>query len=530
MAIQGRLLHRLSTFGWILAGTAGPAFAQGPPGASAGGPKPIVNERQIKLPAGVATATQVLQKAIPSARDFEDLKGTPLAHKPFALMDPKTRRAVSAQEKITLGDGRIVPAGEYWGQLNELEVYLNRLGHSLRNKAPLPVLRRAAVNEAALGAEARAIGASHRQLPAVDLKRFSPAAAGTPMLEQLRNLVSEADARKLGFSAAQYQANLAQLAGLNPASASPLHVAELAKSPAVRSRIDGFRPPPVRPARPVHQNYPFNFQLGGANTFLAYLRGRGSIDGVAYAMANPPTEDDLKNSLSHFAFHSDATAGGSVFGVGFTLANATADFTTSAKLLTAKMSVTVVGQSIFNLNESAPGTWQRSARYVRGADLSTTVPIPIGPVTLSVKLGVHGDAGVQYGAGVYGGLPYVRAWVDPFVHTSVYAQAGAQIGGGWLGVEAGVGANMTLLNAEMHIAGEAGIYWFYTFGIREKFVVHNKMDMLGGRVYAYARFNHPCIPDVWNTCHNTATVNLFNWGGYRAEGDLFAVDASRPLN
>ncbi len=521
----------LSVLGLALVGATTPALAQIPPKSNALALKlkPIVNERQIKLAPGVATISLALKNATPPPTAFEDIKLPAIQHQPFALMDPKTRRAVGRTDKITLPDGRQVPAGEYYDQLNAMESYLNKNGYSLKNKTPLPVLRRAVINEGTLLTQTRTISAFHKQLPKIELQRFSLATAKEPVAAQLKSFVSEGDAKKLGISAQQYQTHIQESAAVSLAGVSPLHTIMATKLATSRIPIKIGINTPNRRAYPIHQNYPFNFELGNASSFQAYLRGKGTIDGVAYSIPNPPASDDLNNNASHFTFHGDATAGGAVFGVGFTLANANADFSTSAKHVTAKMNVTVVGQTIFNVNESAPGQWTRSQRFVKGTDLSTTIPIPIGPLSLNIKVGVHGDAGLEYGAGVYGGLPLVRVWVDPFVHTSVYAQAGVCIGGSWLGVEGGVGANMTLLNNEMEISGEAGVIWLFAFGIREKFVIHNKLDMLSGRVYAYAQFNHPCVPDFWNSCHNTATVNLFNWSGFHSEGDLISIDASRPL-
>ncbi len=530
MPMRFGLSANLSALGLALVGAAAPAFAQLPPKTSALGLKvqPIVNDRQIKLAPGVTTAMLALKNATPPASAFEDIRGTPIAHQPFPLMDPKTRKAVGRNDKITLPDGRQVPAGEYYDQLNAFEAYLNKNGHTLKNKTPLPVLRRAAVNDAALVTQTHTIGAFHKQLPKIELQRFSMATEKAPLATQLKSLVSEGDAKKIGVSAQQYQTHIQQAATVSPSAVNPSHAFMIAKLPHYVA-LGRVPLPSARKAYPIHHTYPFNFELGSASNFQAYLRGKGSIDGVAYAIPNPPTPDDMNNSGSHFTFHGDATAGGAVFGAGFTLANANADFSSSAKTVSAKMNVSVVGQTIFNLNESAPGSWTKSQRFVKGADISTTIPIPIGPLSLNIKLGVHGEAGLEYGAGIYGGLPMVRVWVDPFVHTSVYIQGGVCVGASWLGVEGGVGANMTLINDDMSISGEAGVFWLFAFGIREKFVIHNKLDMLSGNVYAYVQFNHPCVPDFWNSCHNKATVNLFNWSGYHTEGDLIALDFSRPL-
>ena len=529
------LCSRLSALTLVLSVASLPAQGQAPP------PSPIqpkgtlsalTNARAIRLAPGVATIARALPavQALHANSVLEDIKSPAITHNPFQLVDPKTRKLVGPNDKITLPDGRVVPAGAYYGELNALEAWLNGIGHSLKNKQALPVLRRTTLNATQFSAQAKQVGSFHKVLPKVDLQRFTVANAQSPMATQVKHMVSLGDAQKLGLTAQQYDEGVKGLSVANLVSAAPAHMAKAAVHPQFAHLVKAHKPlPDAKKSFQIHQAYPFNFELGSAGTFQAYLRGKGTIDGVAFAIANPPTNDDLNNSQSHFAFHGDATAGGAVFNQGFTLATANADFTSSAKLVSAKMDVSVLGQSIFHLNESGPGKWEKEQKFSKGCDVHTSIPVPIGPLTLTVKLGVQGEAGIQYGVGIYGGLPMVRGWVDPYVRSSVYAQAGVGVGGDWLGLSAGVGANMTLLNNDLEISGEAGVYWFFAFGLKEKLVVHNKLEMLSGRVYAFATFGHPCFPDVWNACPSTVTVDLFNWPGLKFEGDLLAVDLSRPL-
>jgi hypothetical protein len=536
MSRHESLYPRLSAFTVLLSVAALPALGQGaipPPNQAKGALSPVANARAVRLAPGVLTVARTLP-AVPALHAnsvLEDIKGRAIPHVPFQMVDPKTRMLVGPNDKITLPDGRIVPAGAYYGELNALEAWLNGLGHSLKNKQPIPVVRRAVINASVFTAQAKSVSAFHKVLPRIDVQRFSITSAQAPVSTQIQHMVSLGDAQKLGLSAQQYQEGLKGLTTANLSSGAPTHMAQAAVHPLLKQLVkrDPIALVPVKTSYKVHQDYPFNFELGSAGTFQAYLRGKGTIDGVAYAVSNPPTNDDLNNSASHFTFHGDAAAGGSVFNQGFTLATANADFTSSAKLLSAKMDVAVLGQSIFHLNESAPGKWEKEQKFAMNCDVNTSIPVPIGPLTLTVKLGVQGEAGIQYGMGIYGGLPMVRGWVDPYVHTSVYAQAGIGVGGDWLGASAGVGANMTLLNNDLDITGEAGVFWFLNFGIREKLVVHNKVEMLSGRVYAFATVGHPCVPDVWNACPSTVTTDLWNWPGLKSEGDLIAVDLSRPL-
>ena len=119
---------RLSVFTLLLAAATLPALGQGmvpppSPNQPKGALSPLANARAIRLAPGVATIAQAMPavQALHANTVLEDIKKTPIPHLPFQLIDPKTRKPVGPNDKITLPDGRVVPAGAYYKELNSLE-------------------------------------------------------------------------------------------------------------------------------------------------------------------------------------------------------------------------------------------------------------------------------------------------------------------------------------------------------------------------------------------------------------------------
>src|SRR4051794_10545124 len=84
----------------------------------------------LGLCAGLAHAqapslTKDLPKVQIDHKDFKHHKRDPIAHKPIEMHDPKTGKAVKADDTITLPDGKKVKAGPYFTQINALEKKFN---------------------------------------------------------------------------------------------------------------------------------------------------------------------------------------------------------------------------------------------------------------------------------------------------------------------------------------------------------------------------------------------------------------------
>ena len=274
---------RLSVFTLLLAAAALPALGQGlvppsPPNQPKGALSPLANARAIRLAPGVATIARAMPAVQPLHANavLEDIKRTPIPHQAFQLIDPKTRRIVGPSDNITLPDGRVVPAGAYYKELNALESWLNGAGHTLKNKEALPVLRRTAINATLLSSQSKQIGAFHKVLPKIDLQRIKPTAGAAPIGSQIQSMVSQGDAQKLGLSPQQYQDGLKSLSGANLTSAAPAHMAKAAVAPLFKPAGTKLNAAiaAVKVRKPIHKTYPFDFEVGSAGTFQAYLRGR----------------------------------------------------------------------------------------------------------------------------------------------------------------------------------------------------------------------------------------------------------------
>ncbi len=259
------------------------------------------------------------------------------------------------------------------------------------------------------------------------------------------------------------------------------------------------------------------------------MHGQTYIKGTAYQVPNPPTDSALRGIGNQFTLHGDAAAGGAVFGLNIDVLSASADFSASSQQVNANVDVSVLGQSVFNINESDPNSWAQTNQISKGVDFHTTIPIPISIVTLSVTVGAQGQVGLQYSATMDSPMAFVSGSVGPYVQSNVYAQAGVGIGGSWLGVSAGVGGNMTLMNYNMDVEGEVGLLWFINTGLMEKLQVTDSLNLLSGNIYVFAQFNYPCVPDFWNSCSSQISHTLWSWPGFQTNGTLASYNNSHPL-
>ena len=142
--------------------------------------------------------------------------------------------------------------------------------------------------------------------------------------------------------------------------------------------------------------------------------------------------------------------------------------------------------------------------------------IPIGPIVVSGEIGVQGDAGLRYDismnrTGVGGG-------VGPFINTSVYGEIGLSIGI----AGAGVGAEMTLMNAGFNLKAAVRMTWYGSWMFWQNFYADYDLKMLQGKVYAYVyvyvpRFGIP----PWKK--KQWEHNFFDWGGFRENGTMVNI-------
>src|SRR5579871_122276 len=489
------------------------------------------NGRQARIRPGL----EVIQKTLPNAQiqpgAIQEIKRQPIPFKPFPIMDPQTRQPAARSAQITLPDGRKVPAGEYYDQLNALEADLNKRGFSLKTKQKNLILQQTTINRQQITAQGTRIAALHKPAPLTPMVKFKAAAPHSPIAAQLQRHVAPEDAHVFGLQPNEYQTALTHLGSLN---LKVNGVGNLYQSGnIIQNGIkNGTFPLPIKiihwlgpfptppPPTTINYSYPFNWSVGSQSTFEAYLRGSASITGTVYQVSNPPDDGELRSTNNQVLLHGDATAGGAIFNQNIDILSGSADFSASNQQCNAKMDISVLGQSIFSLNESDPNSWNQSNQISKGIDYHTTVSIQITILTLNCTVGASGEVGIQYSVSLASPLAYAAGSFGPYVQANTYAQAGIGVGWSWLGAEAGVGGNMTLMKYSLDVEGQVGLLWFINYGLFEKLQITDTLDLLSGHIYVYAQVNHPCFPDVWDSCSNQVSHDLWNWPGFQTTGTL----------
>jgi hypothetical protein len=182
-----------------------------------------------------------------------------------------------------------------------------------------------------------------------------------------------------------------------------------------------------------------------------------------------------------------------------------------------------MGQSVYNLNQSATTSWSKSDQLSKTFDYSTKFRFMLGPIPISVQLGAQGSVGVRY----FVGLSPIKAsaQVIPTVNARVYAQAGIDI----VVASAGVGGQLRLIDLSIRIGADLTLRQNGSgLAIDEHFYAQNELTMLSGSLYVYAEVYVPRfgIPP-WTKKHYE--WDLWKWKGLQVKGYLFNVHRTTAL-
>jgi hypothetical protein len=444
---------------------------------------------------------------------------------PFEMLDPHTRQPIAPTATITLPNGKRVQAKEYYDQLNSFEKWLNEQGYSLRLPGTKTVIEKLAVNESLLSRQIASAprptqlphrlnfmeSNSFRMLSAPQSLRLNPThplALKTPaMMEtaKLNTVVTKVNTANLTSHMRDE---------LVIDSASIINICKI---------IVCGNLPPATQCTPVQKSQSWNWNTGDPSTFNAYLNGTLSLSGEA---CKPANMQNFSQNNSQFTLSAEGKAGGYVFNVGGDLLRLTGSFkgNQTNNTIAANLGVFVLGQDVYSLNKSATAQWGIDDSVSKGVDFSTSIPIPVGPFDINVTIGAQGNVGVGYSLNLY--PTNVSASANPFVNSSVYAQAGLNI----VVAEAGVGVSMTLLDADLQLGVNAGIGWLFGFYLSSEVYADVSLDMLNGNVYVYAKVYYPCF-DPWpDICNHQWNADLWSWSGLQYNSVLFDDKTITPLN
>jgi hypothetical protein len=286
-------------------------------------------------------------------------KRPPIQFKAFEVQDPSNRKPISRETIFTLPDGKKIPAGQYYDELNKLESQFNALGYTLKDPRETKLeLQVTPVPVATLQTQAQTLRAAY--LPNA---RF----------------------QKLNLDAVKQ---------------------EQLKTTRVRPDLGAV----IRAAQPLHWNKDWNYSVGDPNVFSAFINGHITLDGT--------------QSLT--TIDGAAKAGGSMFSHSFDLLQVTSTLSAPRSgNMNVKVGVSVVGSSVYNLNQDVTTSWSKTDSLQKTLDKSVTYHFSLGPIPMTARMGVQGAAGISYGVGI---APVnASANLGPFVHTKVYAQVGADI-------------------------------------------------------------------------------------------------------
>ena len=461
--------------------------------------------------------------------------------KAFAMVDPKTNKPIAPTATISLPNGKKPMAQQYYAEVNAFEKWLADHGQSLRTiKHGTPVTLHEVKLDRSLMERQIQRAPKPTGLPKQInlLSSYSHKSLSSPPLLQLASGPTISGIRKVGGISndeinrqlAQYHFNAIARNGVilaDPRDLAKLDskLLTLNSKPKYVARIDPNRLTlaPL-PCKPFQSSRPWNFDQGSADTFYAYVSGAINVSGEAC----PPPDRQRQDAVhqSHVNFSAEAKAGGTVFGIGGDLLRATGNLggNQGDNTVNAGLGIFVLGNNILNLNKTAVGHWGVDDQISKGLDFSTSFPIPIGPFDVEVTIGARGEAGFQYSLSLD---PWsVSLGGGPFVHSSIYAQAGLNV----VIAEAGVGVTLTLVSWDMNVGGYTAIGWMNGLYVVDELYADHTLDMLSGSLYVYLKVFYPCL-DPWpDICSDQFQDNVFAWNGFHYDSVIFDQKDKIPLD
>ncbi len=475
---------------------------------------------QVRAGAVQGTAPKVDIQA--NSPTIQILNRAPVATRNFAVADPQTGAAIAPTTILTLPDGRKFPASTYYTELNKIEKGLNDLGYSLRSMPSELVLQKSVIRPGVLQQQAQQFTSVGPRLSDVALRqRFlsAPTLGGQQVLMagQLNPQTTQAiRAKNVGKSVDLNNNQLRlipqtpQVGGVRPRVQERIKI----RPGGIFGNTAQFKTP-----KTFHREQPWNWNVGDPSSFQAYITGKLVADGKA-APSDSPSDADIFKSASEYSLSGDAQAGGSILGRNITLLNATAKFdapSNTSRPLNANSQIQVLGITVLNFNQDVPDNYAKSDKISKNLHYSVPFGIPLGPVWLGGEIGTNGEAGLQYSISM--NRTGVGGTLTPFVHTSVYGEGGASV----VIAGAGVGVQMTLINADLDSYGQARLGWFLKWIFFQDLYVGYNVRMLDGRVYGYVYVYVPKFGlPPWEK--KQWEHDFWNWSGFGSQGTLVNYD------
>jgi hypothetical protein len=389
-----------------------------------------------------------------------------IQHVPFKITDPKTGKEVSPSAMITLPDGTQKKAGDYYAELNKFEKKFNEMGYTLRTKGGQKVLlQEHLVEDDKLNAQAKTISDTHKPFDAAAMKPIPKPAELATNHAQIK---AQTSARVQGIQQA--------LTGSAPANGA---------------------------AAGTQNVKTWDYTVGNKAIMAAFVQGNIQTKGATDAVT----------------IQAEANAGGYLINHRMDLLQAKGSVTAPLQgAIQAKLNVYVMGQSIYNLDKSEQVDWQVNKVLSKTYDYSTTLRHSIGPISINVRLGARGNAGINVVVGVHSA--HATLQVTPQLKVQVYAQASVDA----IVAKGGVGGEVTLLNGQMQIGADLGLSNDPAKGltVTEHFYVQDNVEALAGKLYVFAKVSALFFSHEWHW-------NLWNWKGFKSNGYLVNISKTTTL-
>ena len=452
----------------------------------------------------------------------------PIKFVPFAMLDPQTRLPIAPDAIIRLPNGKQGTAKAYYDQLNQYEQWLNEHGQTVRQPE-----QHAVIEFETMPVDTQLM---QRQINASPKPTSIPVQANLLQTHSFKTLsspvilhIDPSGLSELHLKPLVEPAELsAMTAKVNASCLSGTVVNHFVVNPPALAAIATLLPNHGNlkvDCTLINKSQNWNWDIGDPAKFNAYVNGTIALNGQA---CRPPNlANDFAGNQSKFALTAEAHAGGYIYHIGGDVLRLTgsAGGDASNNTVNASFGAFVLGQSVYSVNQTANTYWGLDNTISKSVDFSASTIVPLGPINLALTIGAQGTAGVDFSLDLY--ATHLVGTVSPFVNTSVFAQAGVNA----IVVEAGVGVNMVLENANLNLSESAGIGWFYGYYVASDLYADANLNMLGGNVYAYVKYSYPCTDwrkDFWCTTQDNA--NLYSWNGLQYNSVLFNDQSGMYLN
>lgn len=400
----------------------------------------------------------------------------PIQFKPLRMQElrhPKTHPTKAGQpilpdEEITITqkiNGKIIKSFKIKGrdllnEINKLEQKYNALGYTIRRPVKTPIV----INESIMK---RDLLQRQRQN---SILRYRPITQVKVMAPRFANL----------------QANYAQ---------------RLQQAPIIAQNLKGIQSSiPEAIPTPINEEKSYDDYWGDKDFFAAGIHGK-----VKLRADKDRLQASAEGRATAVVFNHEWT----VVRMEGLSEGPTAD---SEGEMHVRLKVTALGDDLFPTIDKTGTAPFPAVENDQSITVDESVKIPVvelGPFSLNVTLGFHGQAGIRYG--VYLTPASLQARFMPYLETSAYGQVGLNV---WVlvSIEAGVGARLTLLNDYLPLCVTAGIgfdqpqpYFYY------EYYAQNTFESLSGEVYVYVTVDYYIDSDTWKW-------TIFSWNGFRNDG------------